>query len=96
MDELSTYQQFPCIDSHSVRLQLCTEPFCASVFVLSISDASGTLAGKSLTKFRNVLMKLSEIGSETGLNIREMVFPCTAVVEAVGIVSIAECVANLY
>ena len=61
LDELSTYQQFPHIDSHSVYLQLCTEPFCALVFVLSISDASETLAGKSLTKFRNVLMKLSEI-----------------------------------
>ena len=63
-------------------LQLCTEPFSTLVFVLSISDASGTLAGKSLTKFCNILMKLSEIGSKTGLNIREMVSPCMAVVEA--------------
>ena len=51
-------------------------------FGFSISDASGTLACKSLTKFCKVLMKLSEIGSETGLNIREMVSPCMAVVEA--------------
>ena len=61
--------------------------FCPNTASLSTSDASGTLAGKSLAKFHNVLMKLSEIGSKTGLNVREMVLPCMAVVEAVGIMS---------
>ena len=62
---------------------------------LSNSDASGTLAGKSLTKFHNVLMKLSEIGPATGLNIGETVSSCTAVVEVAGTVLFAECVVSL-
>jgi len=55
------------------------------------------LVGKSLTKSHNILMKLSEIGPETGSNIGETVSPYIAMVEAVGIVSVAEfeCVASL-
>ena len=54
---------------------------------LSNSDASGTLAGKFLTNSCNILIKLLEISPETGWDIKEIVLPCTLVVEAVELAS---------
>src|SRR5271155_976552 len=62
---------------------------------LSNSDASGTLAGKALTNSCNVLMKLLEIGPETGWDVKEMVLPCRLVVEAVELTSGSDCKESL-